>query len=57
MVEPAITFEPIEIEALTRAIIEARSQATAGQTSPLRDVPDWLDNWGTPDERPAPSPQ
>ena len=57
MDEPRTTFEPTEDEAITRAIIEARSQAAAGQTIPLRDVADWLDSWGTPNERPAPSPR
>lgn len=57
MDEPGTTFEPTADEALTRAIIEARSQAAAGQTIPLRDVADWLDSWGTPNERPAPSPR
>lgn len=42
---------------LTRAIAEARAQTAAGQMILLRDVADWLDSWGTPDERPAPSPQ
>jgi len=61
MADPGTTFEPAEDEELTRAIIEARSQAAAGQTIPLpiplRDVADWLDSWGMPNERPAPSPQ
>ncbi len=57
MDERGTTFEPTEEEALSRAIVEARSQVVAGRTIPLRDVADWLDTWGTPDERPAPSPQ
>ncbi|WP_372398179.1 CopG family transcriptional regulator [Azospirillum sp. HJ39] len=57
MAGPEIAFEPTDDDALTRAIAEARSQAAAGQTIPLRDVADWLDSWGTPDERPAPSPR
>ncbi|WP_280177242.1 hypothetical protein [Azospirillum palustre] len=33
---------------------EARAQVAAGQTTPLRDVADWLNGWGTAEERPAP---
>lgn len=54
MAEPAI-FEPTDDEALTRAVAEARAQAAAGQTIPLRDVANWLDTWGTPDEPLLPS--
>lgn len=57
MAEPATAFELTDHDALTRAVAEARSQVAAGQTIPLRDVADWLDSWGTPDERPAPSPR
>ncbi|MBP2309450.1 antitoxin [Azospirillum melinis] len=55
MAEPATAFEPTDDDALTRAIAEARAQVASGQTIPLRDVADWLDSWGTADERPAPS--
>ena len=55
MAEPATAFEPTDDNALTRAVAEARAQVAAGQTIPLRDVADWLDSWGTADERPAPS--
>lgn len=51
------TFRSNDGEVLCRAIAEARSQVAAGQTIPLRDVTDWLESWGTPDERPAPLPQ
>lgn len=54
MAEPATVFEPTDEEGLTRAVAEARAQAAAGQTISLRDVANWLDTWGTPDERPAP---
>ncbi len=54
MAESATVFEPTDEEALTRAVAEARAQAVAGQTIPLSDVADWLDSWGTPEERPAP---
>lgn len=57
MADTTTAFEPTDDVALTRAIAEARSQVAAGQTIPLRDVADWLDSWGTPNERPAPSPQ
>ncbi|CAO3398955.1 hypothetical protein [Azospirillum palustre] len=55
MAEPATALEPTDDDALTRAIAEARAQVAAGQTIPLRDIADWLDSWGTTDERPAPS--
>lgn len=55
MAEPATVFEPTDDDALTRAVAEARAQIAAGQTIPLCDVADWLDSWGTADERPAPS--
>lgn len=57
MTEIEDTFRSTDGEVLCRAIAEARDQATAGQTIPLRDVADWLDSWGIPDKRPAPSPQ
>ncbi|WP_448191762.1 hypothetical protein [Azospirillum sp. sgz301742] len=55
MAEPATVFEPTDDEALTRAVAQARAQAAAGQTIPLSDVASWLDTWGTPEERSAPS--
>lgn len=55
MADPATTFELSNDDALTSAVAEARAQVAAGQTIPLRDVGDWLDSWGTADERPAPS--
>lgn len=55
MAEPATVFEPTDDEALTQAVAEARAQVAAGQVIPLSDVARWLDNWGTPDEGPAPS--
>lgn len=51
----ATTFEPTDDDALTRAVAEARAQVAAGHTIPLRNVADWLDSWGMPDESPAPS--
>ncbi len=55
MAEPATAFEPTDDDAATRAVAEARAQVAASQTIPLRDVGDWLDSWGTAEERPAPS--
>ncbi|PWC77239.1 hypothetical protein TSH64_22530 [Azospirillum sp. TSH64] len=55
MVEPEIALIPADDDGLTHAIAEARAQVAAGQMIPLRDVTDWLDSWGTADERPAPS--
>ncbi|CAO3418166.1 hypothetical protein [Azospirillum endophyticum] len=54
MAEPATAFEPTNDDVLIRAVAEARAQVAAGQTLPLRDVADWLDIWGTADDRPAP---
>lgn len=55
MAEPGTACEPTDDDALIRAVAEARAEVAAGQTIPLRDVADWLDSWGTADERPAPS--
>lgn len=57
MEDDEIALSRSNSNALKFAIAEARSQVAAGQTIPLRDVADWLDSWGTPDERPAPSPR
>ncbi len=57
MEEDEIALSRTNSNALKFSIAEARSQVAAGQTIPLRDVADWLDSWGTPDERAAPSPQ
>jgi predicted transcriptional regulator len=54
MAEPATAFEPLDEDAKTRAIAEARAQIAAGHTIPLADIVRWLDSWGTPNELPPP---
>lgn len=57
MEEDEMVLSRANNKALKFDIDEARSQAAAGQTIPLREVANWLDSWGTPNERPAPSPR
>jgi predicted transcriptional regulator len=45
-------FDPLDEEAGSRAIAEARAQAATGQLIPLADMARWLDSWGKTDEPP-----
>jgi len=54
MAEPATAFDPIDEDASSRAVAEARAQIAAGQAIPMADMVRWLDSWGTPDELPPP---
>ncbi len=57
MAEPAPLFDDIDEEAEGRAIAKARAEIAAGKFIPHEDVMEWLQSWGTPNERPAPKPR
>lgn len=51
--EPSL-FDEIDEDAEAAADAEALADIEAGRVVPHKEVAEWLDKWGTPDETPAP---
>ncbi len=57
MAESASLFDQVDEAAEARAVAKARAEIAAGQGVPHDKVVEWLQSWGTTNEKPCPVPE
>jgi predicted transcriptional regulator len=57
MAKPKPIFDELDKAAEARAVDEAEADVEAGRVVLHKDVVNWLESWGTPDELPRPVPR